>query len=146
MTRLAEARPPGLTYRLILTADVTTIRVARKLAEVALTNWNLCHLHLAVTTVVSELATNASKEASGSEIEIALFLRDGWLRLEVWDRLDVIPEVPAELDLDAEGGRGLWVAEHRADKFGIDPHPDTGGKTVWTMWMCGGSETTDVPA
>jgi anti-sigma regulatory factor (Ser/Thr protein kinase) len=146
MTRLAEARLPGLTYRLILTADLTTIRVARKLAEVALTNWNLRHLHLAVTTVVSELATNASKEASGTEIEVALLLCNGWLRLEVWDCLDVIPEVPAELDLDAEGGRGLWVVANMADKFGIDPHPDTSGKTIWAMWLCDRGETTDVPS
>ncbi|XVQ15119.1 ATP-binding protein [Spirillospora sp. CA-255316] len=149
MTPLPEPLPQGLTYRLALTADVTTIRVPRKLAEIALTSWNLPHLCIAVTTVVSELVTNASKEVPGTEIQVALHLRDGWLRLEVWDSSDVIPEVPAELDLNAEGGRGLWVAAHMADKFGIDPHPHThrGGKTIWVMWLCNqAAEASDTQA
>ncbi|MBO2454887.1 ATP-binding protein [Actinomadura barringtoniae] len=110
------------------------IRLARKLAENALENWSLTHLRLPVTTTVTELVTNSSKAASGSEIEVVLRLQGPWFRLEVRDSSDVIPEVPAELDLDAEDGRGLWVASHLADKFGIDPGPH-GGKTIWAMWL-----------
>jgi anti-sigma regulatory factor (Ser/Thr protein kinase) len=130
----AVGEPEGLSYRLSLTADVTMIRVSRKLAEIALEGWSLSHLRIPVTTVVSELVTNSVKVTFGAEIEVGLFLHGGWLRLEVWDSSDVIPEVPAELDLDAENGRGLWAATHLADKFGIDPHA-SGGKTIWAMWL-----------
>lgn len=126
--------PDRLSCRLILSADMRMIRLARKLAEGALEAWSLTRLRLPVTTTVFELVTNSSKAASGAEIEVGLRLQGAWLRLEVWDSSDVIPEVPADLDLNAEDGRGLWVASHLADKFGIDPHPH-GGKTIWAMWL-----------
>jgi serine/threonine-protein kinase RsbW len=129
-----ESSPDDLGCRLSLTADTTMIRVARKLAEIALKNWHLAHLRLPLTTVISELVTNSVKATSGAEIEVGLRLQGAWLRLEVWDSSDVIPEVPVDLDLEAEDGRGLWVAAHLADKFGIDPHA-RGGKTIWAMWL-----------
>ncbi|MBO2452566.1 ATP-binding protein [Actinomadura barringtoniae] len=106
----------------------------RKLAEITLESWGLTHLRLPVTSVVSELVTNSAKAVSSAEIEVSLHLQDAWLRLEVWDSSNVIPDVPIELDLDAEDGRGLWVAAHLADKFGIDPQA-RGGKTIWAMWQ-----------
>ncbi|MBO2445528.1 ATP-binding protein [Actinomadura barringtoniae] len=130
--------PPGIpddrSYRLVLSIDAKTVRVPRKLAEVALENWGLSRLAPTVALVVTELVTNAWKEVPGSEVEIGLYLRGIWLRLEVWDCSNVIPEMPKGLDLEAEGGRGLWVASHMADKFGIDPRGG-GGKTIWAMWL-----------
>ncbi|MBO2448370.1 ATP-binding protein [Actinomadura barringtoniae] len=134
MTLAAISGRDDLTYRLIVPADVMTIPVPRKLAEIALENWQLTHLKMAVATVVSELVTNACNEVPGTVIQTALGLEGGWLRLEVRDCSPVIPKVPTELRLDAIGGRGLWVASHLADKFGIDPHAD-GGKTIWAMWL-----------
>uniref|UniRef100_UPI0040401299 ATP-binding protein n=1 Tax=Streptomyces sp. TG1A-60 TaxID=3129111 RepID=UPI0040401299 len=31
----------------------------------------------------------------------------------------------------AEGGRGLLIVEAVTDRWGVDPHPDGRGKTVW---------------
>lgn len=130
---------PPLRYRLALTSDPMTIRVPRKLVELALHNWNLDHLASAATVIVSELATNTLKVVPGTEIEVGVSLDDTWLRIEVWDESPVIPSVPAdlalELEQDAEGGRGLWVVSHMADKFGIDTAPSVQGhgKTIWAM-------------
>lgn len=120
-----------LCYRLVLTADPMTIRVPRKLAELALENWGLAHLTDSAAVIVSELATNTLKVAKGTEIEVGVSLQGGWVRLEVWDGSPTIPAVPADLDLDSLGGRGLWVVSQLADKFGIDPC--RGGKTIWAM-------------
>jgi anti-sigma regulatory factor (Ser/Thr protein kinase) len=131
----------GLEYRLILTAHALTVRIPRKLAEIALDNWDLGHLKDKATIILSELATNAVRIVPGTEIEVGVCCCDGWVRLEVWDESPDIPGVPTALSLDSEGGRGLWLSSHLADKFGIDPRPG-GGKTIWAMLQCEAAEIT----
>jgi anti-sigma regulatory factor (Ser/Thr protein kinase) len=137
--------PDDLAYRLLLTADVRTVRIPRKLVEIALDNRDLGHLKDKASLIVSELVTNTAQVVPGTEIEVGVCLRDGWVRLEVSDRSPEIPNVPASLSLTDEGGRGLFVADALADKFGIDPRPPDagGGKTIWAALLCDSDEITD---
>jgi anti-sigma regulatory factor (Ser/Thr protein kinase) len=125
----------GLEYRLILTAHALTVRISRKLAEIALDNWDLGYLKDKAAIILSELATNAARIAPGTEIEVGVGWHDGWVRLEVWDESPEIPSVPTAPSLESEDGRGLWLSSHLADKFGIDPRSG-GGKTIWAMLQC----------
>jgi hypothetical protein len=124
----------GLEYRLVLPAHLLTVRMPRKLTEIALDAWGLGHLKDKAAVILSELVGNTLTVVPGSTIEVGVCWRDGWVRLEVWDESPEIPSVPATLSLDAEDGRGLWVSAHLADKFGIDPR--TPGKTIWAMLLC----------
>ena len=138
-------QPPCLEYRLALTPHPLTVRIPRKLAELALDNWDLGHLKDRASLIVSELITNAGQAVPGTEIEIGVRLRDGWVRLEVSDSSPEIPSVPTTLSLTDEGGRGLFVVDALADKFGIDPRApeDGGGKTIWAALLCESAEVAN---
>jgi anti-sigma regulatory factor (Ser/Thr protein kinase) len=121
------------------------VRIPRKLAESALDNWGLGHLKDRVSMILSELVTNTAKLMPGTQIEVGVHLRGGWLRVEVSDGSPEIPSVPADLSLTDEGGRGLFVSEALADKFGIEPRPPEagGGKTIWAALLCDSPEAAD---
>jgi anti-sigma regulatory factor (Ser/Thr protein kinase) len=78
--------------------------------------------------VANELVTNAVLHAR----------TDLWLRLELrGDRLFIAVRDggqrllrPVTPDLEAEGGRGLWLVEQLTQVWGVHPHSD-GGKVVW---------------
>jgi anti-sigma regulatory factor (Ser/Thr protein kinase) len=137
--------PDDLAYRLLLTADVRTVRIPRKLVEIALDNWDLAHLKDKAALIASELVTNTARVVPGTEIEVGVCLRDGWVRLEVSDESPEIPSVPVSPSVTEEGGRGLFVADALADKFGIEPRPPDsgGGKTIWAALLCDSDEATD---
>jgi anti-sigma regulatory factor (Ser/Thr protein kinase) len=135
----APPPPDGLECRLLLTAHVLMVRIPRKLAEMALENWGLGHLKDRASMILSELVTNTAKLMPGTQIEVGVFLRNDWVRLEVSDASPQIPAVPVDLNLTDEGGRGLFLADALADKFGIEPRaPEAGGgKTIWALLQCG---------
>lgn len=140
----APAIADGCEFRLLMTAHVRTARLPRKLAEIALDTWDLAHLKDRTTVILSELVTNAVKLMPGTQIEVGFGVRDGWLWLEVSDTSPRIPGVPAKPSLTDEGGRGLFVAEALADKFGIERRPaEPGGKTIWAALLCEGDLGND---
>lgn len=49
-----------------------TVRVPRKLTEIALENWRLAHLKPKAGLIVSELVTNTAKIVPGTEIEVEI--------------------------------------------------------------------------
>jgi Histidine kinase-like ATPase domain len=133
----APAIADGCELRLLMTAHVRTARLPRRLAGIALGTWGLGHLEDRVTVILSELVTNVVKLMPGTEVEVGVGVRDGWLWLEVSDTSPRVPGVPATPSLTDEGGRGLFVAEALADKFGIERRPpDPGGKTIWAALQC----------
>jgi anti-sigma regulatory factor (Ser/Thr protein kinase) len=134
--------PDGVEYRLLMTAHVLMVRVPRKLAELALDNWGLGHLKDKASLIISELVTNTATLMPGTPIEVGVYLRNGWVRLEVSDVSSEIPGVPMSLSLMDEGGRGLFVADALADKFGIEPRPPEagGGKTIWALLQYAGAD------
>jgi serine/threonine-protein kinase RsbW len=140
--------PDCLECRLFLTAHVLMVRIPRKLAEMAFDAWGLAHLKDKASMILSELVTNAAKLMPGTEIEVGMYLRNDWVRLEVSDVSTEIPSVPMSLSLTDEGGRGLFVVDVLADKFGIEPRPaeSGGGKTIWAMLQCASGEAGDKDA
>ena len=80
-----------------------------------------------VTLLTSELVTNASRYGP-PPLDLTLQHGEPGIRVEVTDST---PELPYESrpDLDHEGGRGLWLIEMLADRWGH--HPQAPGKAVW---------------
>ncbi|MFC4531235.1 ATP-binding protein [Sphaerisporangium dianthi] len=85
--------------------------------------------------LVGELVANAVKHAdsrrSSGVLTVAVFRRRGAFRVEVADGGSTIsaPRVPAELDADSEGGRGLWLVRELAASWGW--YENVAGRVVW---------------
>jgi hypothetical protein len=81
--------------------------------------------------IASELVTNAVRHGSP---QIVLSVREvpGGLRIEVGDEGSTVP-VPTTRAPDTEQltGRGLLIVAATSHDWGIAPHPDRPGKTVW---------------
>ncbi|MER5885606.1 ATP-binding protein [Streptomyces sp. NPDC001941] len=115
------------------TATGRGARLARQLAVVRLTAWAVSpELVERAEHVVAELASNAVRHGRvpGRDFRLTLALSDGdaRLRVEVTDaRGERWPRADGASD---EGGRGLMLVEHLADRWGCTPFPP-GCKTVW---------------
>jgi anti-anti-sigma factor len=128
----AGARPPQLREELRLAPIPTAPAVARAFVRQVCQRWQLARpdetlLDRAVL-VANELVTNAVVHAR-TELWLQLELRADRLVIEVRD--DSPRRLRATIpDLEAEGGRGLWLVEQLARVWGVRRHPD-GGKVVW---------------
>lgn len=108
--------------------DPATPRAVRRFVDEILDRWScqpaIDTLHLVLSEVVSNAVVHA-----GSAPEIAVRLLDGFLRVEVGDDSDVLPEMRAA-DPSAVSGRGMAIIESEATRWGVERRPG-GGKTVW---------------
>lgn len=77
--------------------------------------------------LVSEVVANAIVHAS-TEVELQLVRRSERVRVAVYDAELQLPSVAA-LDLEATGGRGMYMVDLLAVDWGVYMEPD--GKTVW---------------
>ncbi|WP_371791900.1 ATP-binding protein [Streptomyces sp. NBC_01471] len=117
--------------------------VARARAELrtALEGWGLAPLVDVASLVLSELLTNAGRHAvvsPGREIETR-FMPDAHgpgIRIEVHDASSVPPRMVGP-DLDADGGRGLFLVDALADTWGFGERVGP-GKVVWAELGRGG--------
>ena len=89
----------------------------------------------AVELCVSELVTNALDHAT-PPFELRVARRCGRLRIEVEDR-SAQPPVARSLSLTAGRGRGIFLVEHTATRWGFDR--TTAGKTVWAEFATNGA-------
>ncbi|MFF4860966.1 ATP-binding protein [Streptomyces sp. NPDC001231] len=115
-------------------------RLARRLGTHRLDLWQVPYGSPAsdtVTLVVAELAANAvlHGRVPGSDFELRLTYdrTAGLVRVEVSDTHPGHPELPesaAQASVDADGGRGLFLVEAVADRWGVDGRTGP-GKTVW---------------
>jgi signal transduction histidine kinase len=78
--------------------------------------------------VVSELLANAVAYAD-STVRISIYAVGSSLRIEVCDDGQGVPEV-VKVEPDAVEGRGLFIVEQLATRWGVDD-TEPGGKTVW---------------
>ncbi|NGO08079.1 ATP-binding protein [Streptomyces sp. HC44] len=88
--------------------------------------------------ILSELVTNAIRHTPSTRILCCVGLTtDGVLHLEVHDQdLTARNLPPRDPGLDDEGGRGLLLVQHFADKWGAERSSLTGGNTVWAALTC----------
>ena len=128
----ALARPAYLRDELRLAPIPTAAAVARAFVREVCQTWQLARPDETVVDravlVANELVTNAVVHA-GSDLWLQLELRVDRLFISVRDTNPrLLRSVPP--DLEADGGRGLWLVDQLARAWGVRPAPD-GGKTVW---------------
>jgi anti-anti-sigma factor len=128
----AAARPAHLRDELRLAPIPTAAAVARAFVREVCRAWQLARPDETVVDravlVANELVTNAVVHA-GSDLWLRLELRADRLFVSVRDA-SPRPLRSVTPDLEAEGGRGLWLVEQLTRAWGVRPAPG-GGKIVW---------------
>lgn len=116
------------TRQLVLPAELTSVREARRFARDSVTEWNVEGLADDVQLGVSELVTNAVRHAR-TDVVMSLHL-DNKLTVEVQDSDPELrhPAVPTQDPL-ATSGRGLQIVSAVSADWGVRSVPD--GKVVW---------------
>lgn len=158
----APATPVHSCFTLRFSSTPRGARLARRLCGERLDTWGIPYgsdAHDVLSLLVSELATNAVTHGhvTGRDFRVhllALSASDAatlTIRVEVTDtRGDRRPKPPATLSAPAgepaadsarTGGRGLFLVEALADRWGCVPRPDGPGKTVWAEYTAATSAT-----
>lgn len=102
---------------------------ARAAVADACRRWRLFELVDTASLLVSELVTNALLHA---QPPIGLRITKpsaGLLHIEVADHSPDLPEADLHPDTSTPGGRGLFIVDSLATRWGY--RPDGRGKTVW---------------
>ena len=110
-----------------LSAEPISARVARSFVVRTLGLWGHPELADTAELLTSELVTNVVRHGR-TDMLVALHLDDGHVVVEVADESadEVVPRDPTVNDVS---GRGLYLVESLADRWGVDSR--TPGKTVW---------------
>ncbi len=118
-----------------LPAEAEFVGKARAMVRETLVEWGLAALVDDVELIVSELYANAVVHG---EPEITLTLRacGGALAGAVTDHGAHTPRLLA-FGLQEEHGRGLGIVGALANRWGVDPLAQGGGKTVWFILRTG---------
>ncbi|MEU7716551.1 ATP-binding protein [Streptomyces tibetensis] len=120
----------------------------------------------AVELGVTELLANVVRHVPDRRCALLLLREGTGVRVEVTDGSDELPHTPEASDPEAEHGRGLFLLDAMAYKWGVSLWSG-GGKTVWfecgdelygdqgpsgpphssylTRWECGPPRTTSTP-
>jgi anti-sigma regulatory factor (Ser/Thr protein kinase) len=95
----------------------------------ACAGWPASQLRVA-HLLTTEVVTNAVVHGTG-QVGLRVISGEGVLRVEVIDESPDLP-VPVPLaDPRRRGGRGLHIIAAMAAAWGVEPHADAAGKTVW---------------
>ncbi|GII77128.1 ATP-binding protein [Sphaerisporangium rufum] len=133
-----------------LPGDRSAPALARRWVTAMLASWDLGLSSGERATIVgltSELVTNAVQHAvpaPGSPAGVRVTVRAG--RGVVWLAVcdpDPTPPAVREPDFLAESGRGLYLVQAQADRWGSVPH--AGGKYVWFSLCCGAARPSPRP-
>ncbi|QEU94080.1 ATP-binding protein [Streptomyces kanamyceticus] len=123
---------PERQFTILLSATRRGARLARLLAREQLRSWG--QPFEAAEQIVAELANNAvlHGHVPGRNFRLGLTLTEtATLRIEVTDaRADDLPKGPELPDAEAESGRGLFLIEAYANRWGTDLSPSP-CKTIW---------------
>ncbi|MFI9214852.1 ATP-binding protein [Streptomyces werraensis] len=158
----APATPVHSCFTLRFSSTPRGARLARRLCGERLDAWGIPYgstAHDVLSLLISELATNAVTHGhvTGRDFRVHLLALSATdaatltIRVEVTDtRGDRIPEPPAiptgqpAADSARTGGRGLFLVEALADRWGWAPRQDGPGKTVWAEYTAA-TVTTPAP-
>ncbi|MCM3300727.1 ATP-binding protein [Streptomyces pseudogriseolus] len=160
----APATPVHSCFTLRFSSTPRGARLARRLCGERLDAWGIPYgsdAHDVLSLLVSELATNAVTHGhvTGRDFRVDLLALSATdaatltVRVEVTDTQgDRLPEPPhtpmahagePTADSTRTGGRGLFLVEALADRWGCVPRPDGPGKTVWAEYT---AATVTTPA
>jgi len=130
----------------------TAPRLARTYTALVLDAWGLGSLAEDSQMIVSELATNVVRAATGED-GVPAYGGDGrlpvvWVRLmtdlellgiEVWDTLPAAVGVPVRHQAapDADSGRGLEIVAALSIDWGWEPVPHMHAKRTWALLAVG---------
>ena len=113
-----------------LPADLSAPREARRFVDEVVRRWDCGTAIETVQLLLSEIVANAVVHAGSAPQVVVRLLRDR-LRVEVGDDDPTVPEpTPSSGEEMRTSGRGLWMLDTAAERWGIEPRP-SGGKTVW---------------
>ena len=128
--------PTDVTFA--LETELSSVRVARCIATALLRRWHVKDRVDDVTTVISELVTNALRHGT------PLAAREWVILLRLIKNFDTVmcvvadasgfPPVLREPNFVAETGRGLHVVQSYSRRWGWTPCPSGQGKLVWAMF------------
>lgn len=107
--------------------DAASAAPARRFVAATLDAWHAPDLQEIAVLLVSELVANVALHAAG-EMDVVVGLRDGRLRVEVYDASPALPQ-RKRYSRTATTGRGLGLVEQLADTWGVE-RTDS-GKAVW---------------
>lgn len=119
-----------------LPADPEAVGTARRLAREALAIWGASAVAEDVTTIVSELVTNAIVHGR-APVTLSLHRHGRIVCGEVTDHSAVWPTPLPAAGPNEEHGRGLAIVAAYTDRWGVEPVP--GGKIVWFICVERGS-------
>ena len=118
-----------LTASFDLPLAAAGVPVARHVVGELLRGWGAPHDREDAGLLVTELVANVVDHVDGeASFTVELSLSGEWLRLAVVDGSAIRPIV-RQLDAGSMRGRGLWMVEAIADRWGAEDHD--GGKRVW---------------
>ncbi|OSP42306.1 MULTISPECIES: ATP-binding protein [unclassified Streptomyces] len=111
-------------------ADLGTVRAARRAVRDQLRLWDLDSVGDLATLLVSELVTNALRHAT-APVGVRLTRPTGHTGVLLVEVSDPLPEPPHERAArpEDEGGRGLQLLASASHRWGT--RPGAPGKTVW---------------
>ncbi|MFG2998617.1 ATP-binding protein [Streptomyces sp. NPDC048340] len=134
----APADPPLHFVRWAAEPTAATVPLLRSRIRALLEGWEIAAdtadvMLLAVSELVANVVLHAA--AARGRMRVSARLSGGWLQLEVADRAQGLPRVPdpaAEVDPDAETGRGLLMVQLLAAEVGgrLAVMADSFGTTV----------------
>ncbi|WP_206305563.1 ATP-binding protein [Actinacidiphila soli] len=130
---LSEAAQ-GKVHWLKLPAGLASIGAARSATDACLRTWGLAEESCEdAVLVLSELATNAIRHTPSEQFLCCVGLTaDNLIHLEVHDHDTAVRSlIPCSPSLDDEGGRGLFLVQHMAERWGVERSVFTGGNAVW---------------
>jgi hypothetical protein len=111
--------------QLTLPAGGQPVRLARQVTREVLAAWQLAHVQETAGLLVSELVTNAVRDAGTSAITLELQVVHTWLRIEAY-RCRPGPAVPRAAGESGEPDSGLALVDCLAGKWGWIAWPARG--------------------
>src|SRR5580704_12616858 len=115
--------------QLTLPACGLPVRLARQVTRGVLAAWRLAHVEETAVLLVSELVTNAVRDAASTDaITLELQVVQTWLRIEAYRCRPglAVPRTTGEFD---ESGFEFALMESLAGKWGV--RETVTGKTAW---------------
>ncbi|MGP4104628.1 ATP-binding protein [Nonomuraea sp. KM90] len=115
---------------------VSSVPRARHQAGEVVRGWGLTDASATTELLVTEVIANAIDQTQ-EPVRLSLAVTEGQLRGEVEDHdpKHTLPEQASLPDTDAESGRGLFLLDTLASRWGVEY--TTTGKIVWFELACG---------